>query len=230
MAREDLFTPVHKGIRSMIYDTGSLLQTTDFADKDATGKACARLEKELRTASKSCVLCFLSNHADDENNYIFSVMNSHVPEIVSTLLKEHEEIEREMDSISQLSGDIQNTTDKQYRIAKGIDLNRRLNELFAYYITHMNKEEVTILPATQKYLTDVQLSSIRSKITMSLPPDRAPMLIGWIVKSLNINESLDLMKGMKSTMPAPAYENILRLVQSSLDSVEWQKLKAGLET
>jgi hypothetical protein len=30
--RENLFRPIHKGIRSMLYDLGSQLQTTNFAD------------------------------------------------------------------------------------------------------------------------------------------------------------------------------------------------------
>jgi len=54
----------------MIYDTGSLFQNTDFADRDATSRTCSRLESDIRTASKSCVLCYLSNHASDENNHI----------------------------------------------------------------------------------------------------------------------------------------------------------------
>ncbi len=228
MAREDLFTPIHKGIRSMIYDVGSSFQTTDFADVDASLKACAKLEHDLRTGSSSCVLCYLSNHANDENNSVFNVMRSHVPEIVDTLLEEHEEIEKEMDKISVLSSDLQNTADREERIVKGIELNRKLNDFFAYYITHMNKEEVTILPATQKYLTDAQLASIRAKIAMSIPAERAPTMLGWIVRSLNITEAENILKAMKSTMPPPAFENVLRIAQNSLSTETFAKLKATL--
>jgi len=105
-----------------------------------------------------------------------------------------------------------------------------VNDLFAYYITHMNKEEATILPATQKYLSDEQLGSITSKITMSLPPERAPVLIGWITKSLNINEQVSLLKAMKGEMPPPVFQNILGIAQKSLQADQWQQLKTRLES
>jgi Hemerythrin HHE cation binding domain len=228
MPKEDLFTPIHKGIRSMIYDTGSLFQTTDFGDNDASDKAFARLDRDLRTAPSSCVLCFLSNHANDENNHIFSIMKSHVPELVTTLLREHEEIEKEMEGISNFSKDLRNIAIRQERIARGVVLNKKLNEFFAYYIAHMNREEETILPATQTYLTDEQQASIRAKITMSLPPDRAPVLLGWIAKSLNINEAETLLKALKGTLPPPAFDNILQVAQNALGPERWEQLRVRL--
>jgi len=212
----------------MIYDTGTQVQTTDFADPVATEKACVRLEKDLKTAPSSCVLCFLSRHADDENTHIFGVMKSYEPEMVSTLLKEHEEIEKEMDAILKASKDLQTTTNREARITKGLELNRMLNGFFAYYITHMNKEEATILPATQKYLTDEQLGSIRAKVTMSLPPDRAPILLGWIIKSLNVNEGADILRDMKRTTPPPVFENILKLAEQNMGQERFNQLKTML--
>jgi hypothetical protein len=230
MSKEDLFTPIHKGIRSVIYDTGTLCQTTDFADRDATGKICSRLESDLKTASSSCALCFLKNHSGDENNNIFNVMQTYVPELVETLLSEHEEIEREIEHLSILSKDLQDTEDRAERIAKGVELNRKVNDLFAYYITHMNKEEVTILPATQKYFSDEQLGSIRSKIVASLPPERVPIWIGWIAKSLNVNEQVSLLKALKSEMPSSVFQNILGVAQKSLQPDQWQQLRTRLES
>lgn len=64
---EDLFTPIHKGIRSMIYDVAGRLATTDFADVERSKPVLADLEHEFSAAVTSgCILCMLHHHAADE--------------------------------------------------------------------------------------------------------------------------------------------------------------------
>jgi iron-sulfur cluster repair protein YtfE (RIC family) len=92
------------------------------------------------------VLCYLSDYAEDEASFIFNQLHSQESQMVDTLLKEYEKIEAEMDSIVRMSNELKQIKDPEARIAKGAELNRMVNRLFAYYITHMNKEEVTIQP------------------------------------------------------------------------------------
>jgi predicted acylesterase/phospholipase RssA len=47
MSRVDILTPIHKGIRSMIYKLGTEIQTADFTDEDATKALVARLQHNL---------------------------------------------------------------------------------------------------------------------------------------------------------------------------------------
>jgi hemerythrin HHE cation binding domain-containing protein len=231
MPREDLFTPIHNAMRSVIYDTGRDLQTTDFTDREATQKVCSKMEKDIKRGLSSCMLCYLSSHAEDESTKVFNVMRSYEPEMVDMLLKEHEEIEREIDQVMQISDQLKQLSDSEERILKGKELNRVANNLFGYYITHMNKEEVTILPATQKYLTDEQLAAIRTSIVRDKPPDQAAKEVGWVIRSMNINEMRDVLLGMKKTMPPPAFEGMLKLAEQNLGKEKWEtfKPKLGLE-
>jgi len=56
MSRIDLFTPIHKGIRSMIYKLGTELQTADFNDVDAIKTIIARIEYNLSLATSSACI------------------------------------------------------------------------------------------------------------------------------------------------------------------------------
>ena len=60
MSRVDILTPIHKGIRSMIYKLGTEIQTADFTDEDATKALVARLEHNLSVATSRCILILAS--------------------------------------------------------------------------------------------------------------------------------------------------------------------------
>jgi len=72
MPRVELFTPIHKGIRSMNYKLGTELQIADFADEDATKAIVAKLEHNMSVATSTCILCLLHEHACIEDDHIFA--------------------------------------------------------------------------------------------------------------------------------------------------------------
>src|SRR5208282_6663365 len=96
-ANEDLFTPIHKALRSMIYDVGGRLQRVDFADKAASTAVLADLQHEFTSAvSATCVLCLLHAHAGSEEAGIFPSMDSIDPSMIRMLLEDHQEIRRRL--------------------------------------------------------------------------------------------------------------------------------------
>jgi hypothetical protein len=64
--REDLFTPIHKGVRSMIYELGTKLQKTDFTDLSASEAIVTQLKHDLQSANSTCIACMLHEHAGHE--------------------------------------------------------------------------------------------------------------------------------------------------------------------
>ena len=221
LQREDFLTPVHKGLRSIIYDTGKHLQTNDFADRAATDALCLQLDYNFRTASSACMLCWLSSHASDENDFVFSQMKSREPELIETLLREHEIIEKKLDEITSASQSLKATEDLERRNEMGRELNLRANDLFAYYITHMNKEEAMLIPSLEKHFTNEQLHEVRSAIMRRAPPDRMAIMLGYIVNSLNMNELTEFVSGLKKEMPPPAFEGVAKLIEHSIGSERW---------
>src|SRR5256885_15899190 len=73
----DFLTPIHKALRSMIYDVGGRLQTTDFSDSAQSQLLLNELIYEFSSAlSASCVLCLLHSHASAEDLYLFPAVRS----------------------------------------------------------------------------------------------------------------------------------------------------------
>jgi hypothetical protein len=68
--------------------------------------------------------------------------------MVEILVREHQEVLLKLAALSEIGKQLITTKDPSERIEFGIRLNQSANALFSYYLTHLAKEEVTILPAT----------------------------------------------------------------------------------
>ncbi len=225
MPREDLFTPIHKAIRSMIYELGSKLQKTDFTDVSATDVIITELKHNLKSANYTCIICMLHEHGEHEDQWIFPQLSQYDSDVVDAMIQEHAETTRQIVEISRLSDDLVQLEDNAQRIEAGIRLNTVVNKLLAFYLTHLNNEEATILPLTWKYLTDDEIRAIRTKIQMAIPPERYGEQMRWIVLSLNVNELVEIFSGMKKATPPSVWKMIMHLAEQNLDPHIWNKVK-----
>jgi hypothetical protein len=215
MPRLDLFTAIHKAIRAMIYDAGGRLQTVDFADERALVKA---------TADLIPVLSMLREHHDTEERFVFPEVRRFDAALVDDLQSQHRTIE----TLLAITGDAvvaANDSGPSERGEAGVELNRRFNELTAFYLEHLAHEEVTILPMTWEYFADTELSAIQGAIMGSMEPELALQWLGWMFRGLNRGELVGMLAGAKASMPEPALEAIRELAAASLEPAAWQVVR-----
>ena len=215
--RENLFRPIHKGIRSMLYELGSRLQTTDFADEDASRRLIDRLRRDLESSMSNCVLCLLSSHSRHEEQEVFSRLAPHDDDLVRIVLKEHLEISRRVYALTRTSDEVlaADTTDR--RIEIGDRLNLEANDLFSYYFAHLNNEEALIVPVMWERFTDDELRDIRAKFWDALPDPLFEIWLRWTLPSLNIHELVTLFSGLKRTPDRCRYPEWVRMARAILD-------------
>jgi hemerythrin superfamily protein len=214
----------------MIYELGKQLQTTDFSDEQETQAIVSRLKEDLAAASSACTICLLHEHAGLEDQYVFQDVRTFEPKMIETLLQEHTEVVRRISGVWKISDELKAVRNREERIEMGDKLNRTANDLFAYYLTHLNNEESTLIPAMWKHFTDEQIIGMRMKIIRSLSPERSVQWNSWLFPSLNINELSGMFTELKKTVPPPAFENMTRMAEKALGEDRWTavKAKAGL--
>ena len=217
MARADLFTLPHKAVRSIIYELGKILQTTNFDDRNETESTLPRLKHDLD---------MLHQHAVHENLYVFPSVQANEPKMIEMLTREHEEIERKMGAVLKATDELNRIESREQRIEKGNALCQEANDLFAFYLAHNNNEEATVLPATQKYHTDEALRAIRATIMKSMSPEQSTDWLSWIFSSGNNSEATNLLVGLKEGAPPPMFENMARIAQNALGEDRWKVVKA----
>jgi hypothetical protein len=220
MPRFDLFTTIHKALRAMVYETGGALQTTDFTDEPSAVRAVDGLAP---------VLTALEEHHVIEERFVFPRVEPFEPRIVEDLQAQHREVDRLLGSARAALSPV-DTDDAGARAGAGVDLNRRFNELAAFYLQHLAHEEVTILPATWEHFDDAELAAIQGAIMSTMPPEELMRSLAWMFRGLNRAELVGILGGAKATLPPAALDAVRALGQETMGGEAWEivRRQAGL--
>jgi hemerythrin-like domain-containing protein len=219
LRKTDLFTFIHKTIRSLIYNAASKLQTADFTDETEVKNLLASLRHDLD---------LLHEHAVNEDNIIFPEIADEEPQMIEVLNEEHKKLESKLNGLLVLIEKTEKSNSVEERMLLGNSLNSLFNDFIADYLAHMNHEESTVLEASFKYLTDEELIAIRTRIQSNVPPDRYKVWMNWMLRSLNNTELVGLLSSMKASAPSNVFDYILDATKSVLDSKRWLKMKLSL--
>jgi len=217
--KADLFTYIHKAIRNMIYSVGIELQSVDFTDETETKKFLESLKNNLE---------LLHEHALHEDEIIFPEIQKAEAEMIKSLTVEHQLLDKKLNQINSLIVEIERLNDAALLIDKGNKLNFLCNDFFANYIIHMNHEEVTVLQASQKYLTNEELVSIRNRIQSKIPSERYKIWMKWMLPSLNFYELVGLISGLRKSAPAQVYENLSMVAKDLIKMERWSKVQKAI--
>jgi hypothetical protein len=228
--REDILTPIHKGIRSMIYELGNKVQKTDFTDVSATEAIVIQLRHEFRLANSTCIVCLIHDHAGHEEENVLPLIPASESKVIDTIIQEHKAITKQLIEISRVSDELLKLQDNGERIEAGNKLNSMVNKLLAFYLAHMNNEEAELLPLMWKYMTDDQMRAIRAKIQMITPPEIYAEWMSWVMPSLSLNELVGVFSGIKMSAPPEVLSKFSHMAEENLDAATWSKVKsrAGL--
>ncbi len=226
-ATEDLFTPIHKAVRSMIYSLGGRLQSADFKDKAACAAVLSDLQYEFTNAiSSTCVLCLLHAHAGSEESGIFPSMESIDPSLIQALLEDHQEIRRRLVTLTAMAEELEGIEAQARRVEWGARINREANEFFTFYLGHMNKEEVTIVPAMKEHFTNEQLRAMQGAIMGAMPPERLANYLRWMLPSLTLDELTGMLSGVKNGAPPQFLQFVNGIGTANVDPARWALVRA----
>jgi Hemerythrin HHE cation binding domain len=228
--RENLFRPIHKGLRAMIYNMGAQLQSTDFADVDASNAMLSVLAENLDLAVGNCALCLLYAHSKHEEDDFFRPLRPIDPDVVALMMKEHAEVGRRVRNLSSVCEELKREVTPARRIEVGDRVNQDANDLFAYYLQHMNNEEATMVPVMWEHFTDEQLRRIRADYHLRTPPRRFEVWMRWTLPALNLHELVVLFRGLKEDGPPELLAHLARLANETVDPTRWAvaRDRAGL--
>jgi hypothetical protein len=228
--RENLFKPVHKGIRAMVYELGLRLGVTDFTSVKESNEIALQLKHDLIDSRANCILCLLYAHSRHEEKDFFSAMVPFDKELVELMMGEHRDLGKQIAELGKTCDELVGLTDRARRIEVGDRLCLEANDLFAAYLAHLNNEEATLVPAMWERFTDEQLRAFRAQFYNHVPLPRFEEWMRWTLPALNPEELEILLKGMR-TDPAPnRYRDVLRVAEATLPADRWGPIRARLDS
>jgi hypothetical protein len=219
--RENLFRPIHKGIRSMIYVLGQRLGTTDFTDLTQSNQVAEQLKEELTHSTSNCILCLLKAHSAHEEKDFFSAIQRFDADPVRLMTAEHAVIVRRIYGVSKLCDELVTVSDPERRIELGDRLTLEVNDLFAFYLAHLNNEEAVLVPVMWENFSDEELRALRAQFYNTIPLSAFEEWMRWTLPALNANELIVLLSGMKTDPPPNRFANALRLAEELLPADRW---------
>ena len=207
MVRQDLFTLIHKGLRTLMYSIGSAMQSTDFSDTAALPAFVSDIGHALE---------LLAQHGGDEDHFIFPPLAEHAPDLVAQAGEQHREIDLKIIALHASLMAIAAEADPLKRVEEGEKMNRQLNDLLAFYLTHLSFEEDYLLPVSWEALADEQILQIREMIQKSMPPERYADFLRLMLPSANNFELVSVLTAMKASAPPPALQAVVTLAADLL--------------
>jgi len=130
--RENLFRPIHKGIRSMIFLLGQRMGTADFANIAETNELAKQLRRDLTQSASNCILCLMQTHSVHEDRDFFTAVRRFDEGPVKLMAAEHAVIVRRIYEVAKLCDELTTITDPARRIEVGDHLLLETNDLFAF--------------------------------------------------------------------------------------------------
>ena len=226
--RPNLFLPIHKGIRSMLYSAATRLQSMDFEDLERSNAFVKEMKHDLGDSLSNCLLCLLSVHSSHEEKDIFSQLHAHDPGAVKMVMKEHGELARRVQELSDTCDQILATSDRSEHLRLGERLGLESTELFSYYMVHLAHEDDWVVPVMWQWFSDEQLNAMRAGFYNNLPISLFETWMRWTLPALTPSELRNFVAAARHDPPPNRFDDLLRIAESSLEPAAWRRLQTSL--
>jgi hemerythrin-like domain-containing protein len=214
--RVDIFINVHKGLRLGLLSLALKIGRMDWSD-----------EEEVKSVGEefATLLHFLREHAINEDEIQFPLLESRAPSITQKDRREHRKLEK---ALNQLEKDWVGILSNPDRSKLGYQFYLAYNRFLSGYLAHMDREENDVTAAFYKNFADPEIEAGFQKIIARTPLADVIMMMEYMIPAMNGDERYTFLSKLKASAPPEAYRQIKDLSQKVLAHRDWQKLSARL--
>lgn len=219
MQRFNIFFPVHKGLRALLYETAIQLQQTNFTDNEEAADSVGQVKT---------VVSLFESHAHKEDNFVLPAIASYEPSVVATFEQEHEEDNALGESLERWIIAFEYAQALSAKQTIGEELTKAYIQFMVFNLRHMAKEEKVINPLLWRYYSDAELHQLTGKIIESIPSHEMAFFSRWMIRGLNNAEIQNWLSGVKNTAPEPVFQSLLDIAEEELQPHRWELIQDSL--
>lgn len=216
--RFEIYRPIHKAVRHILFSTASDLGSFDLGDDDSTTQALEGLAKTI---------ALLQEHATHENTFVHPALEDKAPGVVAPFAGNHDDDENVFTELGRLAGEIRSAGGDQ-RVPLRNELYARYNRFLAEYLAHLDREEQVLEKALWDHFTDEELAAIDAAIEHSISPGAMEGYLNAMCVSFSPDELAKILGGMKAFAPPEVTEWALGLAKQATPPAVWAKVSAAL--
>ena len=219
--RYNIFKRTHKGLRSMLFEAGAMIQQSDFTKAK---EAYAAID-----VAKQTTRSFLY-HLGKEDSMLYHSVVLYAPYIVAMIEQTNAKDERLARSIDTIVENYKGLTTKNEMIIFGHRLQAIFFEFTAAVLQHMNKEETVINELLWANYTDRQLVILEVEMLKQSTPEACTWYTGKILKELSNSEIIIWINGIAEHASPGIIEKLINTTQRVLPVDRWQMIRGKFLT
>ena len=219
MQRYNIFFPVHKGLRAMLYETSLRLQQTTFTDAEEAQEAV----QKVRT-----VVTIFEKHAHTEDSYVLPAIAAYEPSVVAAFEQEHTEDNLLGESLQRWLTAFEYAIDPLVKQSFGEELTKAFVQFSVFNLRHMAKEEEVINKILWRYYTDGELQNITHQIVSNLSPYEMAASSKWMIRGMSNSEICSWLKEVKNKASEMVCDSLLSLAERELSPHRWCLVQESL--
>jgi hypothetical protein len=212
IARDDLFTRIHKGLRLGLFDMTVRTGRTNWADPVQVTDLGERWHG---------LATLLRAHGDHEDQHILRLLDSHDPVATDPTSEQHRDLDGLLDDLAERFEKALAAPDP----AAGLGLYRDLARFAATYLPHMHDEETRVMSRIWDCCTDEEIAGARQRFMASMSPQVQALSIEYMLPALDGPTRNALVAGLAAAPPA-VLATVLGIAERVLPPAEAAELTA----
>ena len=212
--RFEIYRPIHKAVRYLLFSTATTLGEMDLNDDEVTREALEKLERTIT---------LLREHALHEADFVHTALEGRSPGITAPFAGDHQKDEQAYAQLRRLSGQIR-SADVDQSVALGNEVYGLFNRFIGEYLMHLDREEQVLEKALWDHFTDEELAAIDHAIEMSVSPELMETFLTAFCRSFNPGELVKILGGMKAAAPPEVTEWAFGLAKQATPQATWEKV------
>jgi Hemerythrin HHE cation binding domain len=219
MKRYNIFHEVHKGLRTLLYETAIQIQQTDFINKEEAELVMEEIKNGLELFDK---------HAHSEDRFVFAAIQPYEPAVVDAFEQEHVKDHALGECLATLVDTFSNAVSDDEKLRNGNLLYQAFIEFMIFNLQHMAKEEDIINKILWRHYTDEALKGITGNIIANIAPLQMAQFTKWMMKGLSNYEIAGWLKEVKNTAPDFVFQSLMQCAMQELNAQRLQLVQEAI--
>ena len=216
----ELYTAIHKGLRSALFKTSVKAGTLDYTDRASL--------KGFYDEFSSLVESIRVHHTMEENFY-HPLLADRVPGGAEKLEEEHQVVDHLMNNLLSHLKRLESKSAKfEKRKELGLEFYLAFNRFIAFFLGHIDAEEEHYQPTLIDLCTIKELEEAEIALISSQKPEEGLQNWQMMLAGANTDNLAKLYARAKAALPPEVLQAGLQLAESTLNAHDWAALKSKI--
>jgi hemerythrin-like domain-containing protein len=210
----NMYTPIHKGLRNLLFTTSLAAGSIDWNEEARLSELQHRIEHLLHV---------LRLHVRNEETYVHPLLADRLVGVHKRLEAAHREQEGILDDLESFLARAR-AADPEKRVQLGLELYRVLNRFIALYLPHLDDEETRVMPALNEAFTPEELIATYFEILRNQQEPDLLSDVDMMFPAMTDDEVIELLQTGPSWMAPALMEKAGQRAERAMGPDRWGRI------